>query len=482
MGGLLLAAIRRRLWVVALLGVVGAAAGTLATFLETPVYASTAQLLVDTRLTASGDFSPNLQDTQLLSQYFMAKATSRSVLESVAQERGLPPSAADGFLKHVSVSVVKGTDLIAVTAESNSPDGAARLANEVANATVALNRQEAEQRFAGRRDELDRQLAQLDSQITSEQVALSKLQIGTGPNADASLAGAISAHQARLNVLQTQYSDTYQQRQTVTAQQDLLAAALSMSEPAAVPRFPVQPVPALYIGGGLLGGLLLGILLALLLDRLDSRIHSAESLAEATGTSMALAVPDWRRQSDSRRAAAYALAWAAVLAENPAPRTLMLVGASSGDSAARSASAIAEAAGRSKRAVVVFGGEDDGAAGSAQGPQAADVGMAGAVQAAPDGTLALPLNQPYWDHGGTEPGEAFDLVVTSVPAPSEHPVAMTLAISTDVAIVVATAGRTRQEEARRTAESLRLAGVPLVASILVTPSEETPAVAKRRTA
>jgi Mrp family chromosome partitioning ATPase len=44
---------------------------------------------------------------------------------------------------------------------------------------------------------------------------------------------------------------------------------------------------------------------------------------------------------------------------------------------------------------------------------------------------------------------------------------MTLANSADAAIVVATAGRTRLDEARQTAESLRVVGVPLVASILV---------------
>ena len=44
---------------------------------------------------------------------------------------------------------------------------------------------------------------------------------------------------------------------------------------------------------------------------------------------------------------------------------------------------------------------------------------------------------------------------------------MTLASSADAAIVVATAGRTRLADARETAESLRVAGVPLVASILV---------------
>jgi hypothetical protein len=181
-----------------------------------------------------------------------------------------------------------------------------------------------------------------------------------------------------------------------------------------------------------------------------------------------------------RRAAAYAVAWASVLAENPSTRTLMLVGAAEGDSAARSASAIADAAGRSNRAVVIFGGEEAGNADAARrAAEAVHTEPAGDV---PDGTLALPLSQrePPWDPRSGDAAAGYDLVVTSVPAPSEHPVAMSLAACTDAAIVVATAGRTRLDDARRTAESLRLAGVQLVASILIRPSRGERVESERR--
>ena len=151
----------------------------------------------------------------------------------------------------------------------------------------------------------------------------------------------------------------------------------------------------------------------------------------------------------------------------------MLVGAAEGDSAFAPASGIAEAAGRSNRAVVVFSAD------KSQEAQAAEEAASRVRQAQPeevvdvsDGTIALPLNQPHWDSRKDGDGSSYDLVVTSVPAPSEHPVAMALAASTDAAIVVATAGRTQFDEARATAESLRVAGVPLVASILIQEGHE----------
>ena len=457
--------VRQRRWLVAALAALGAAAGITASVAQPPVYAASAQLLVDTRLSSNGDFDVNLQNNQLLGQYFMAKLTSRSVMLAVAADEGQPSSNVERLSRQVSVQVIKGSDLLAVTATSPRADQAARLANEVAGETIALNRKEADDRFAPRRQYLDSELVRLDGLIRAEQDALLRLQIGSGANAEATLAGSINSHQARLNVLQTQYSDVYHQRQTLSIQQDLLAGALSVSEPASVPMRPVMPVPLLYIPGGALFGLVLGMLLALLMDRLDSRIRSADGLAEATGTAVSVTVDHRPGVTPARLAAAYSMAWATVVAESPTARVLILVEASSRDHAYEPAARIAEAAGRLNRAVVVFGGPEAATAAShvpvPHGEAPVD------LENAPEGTLALPVNQPSWTGSNGNGSGEYDLVVTSVPAPSEHPVAMTLAGSADAAIVVATAGQTRLEEARQTAESLRVAGVPLVASILV---------------
>lgn len=471
--------LRRRPWAVALLVALGAGAGLGASALETPVYAATTQLLVDTRLSSTGDFDTNLQNTQLLSQYFIAKATSRTVTEAVAADRGIPISGLDRLSSQVSVQVLKGTDLIVVTATSTSPAEATLLANGVASHTIALNKQEVDQRLASQRTYLDGEIERLDGLIKAEQDALSRLQVGSGPNADGTLAGAISSHQARLTVLQNQYSDTYHQRQSLQARQDVLGDALSVSEPATPPIRPIRPVPPLYIGGGLLLGLLLGVMLTLLLDRIDGRIHSPDALADATGTPVAVTVDFSRPGGQARILAAYSAAWASVLSQNPEARTLMLVGAAESDSAAESANGVAAAAGRSNRAVVVFGGGEERADPDTVAAEM-DRNQPEPVQST-DGTLALPIGHPTWDpRDGDADGKSYDLVVTSVPTPTSHPVAMALAARTDAAIVVATAGSTRLEDARETAELLRMSGVPLVASILIQNGRKSGILRERR--
>jgi hypothetical protein len=69
----------------------------------------------------------------------------------------------------------------------------------------------------------------------------------------------------------------------------------------------------------------------------------------------------------------------------------------------------------------------------------------------------------------------YDLTIMSAPSPDVDPTAVSLARMADVAIVVATAGKTRFSEVRRTADSLTMAGVDVVASILASetmPDEE----------
>jgi len=65
-----------------------------------------------------------------------------------------------------------------------------------------------------------------------------------------------------------------------------------------------------------------------------------------------------------------------------------------------------------------------------------------------------------------ELGGRTDFAVLSVGSPDTNSSAFSLAHSTDLAVVVATAGLTPFAAARRTTESLRQAGVHLVASLL----------------
>src|SRR5439155_23166705 len=60
----------------------------------------------------------------------------------------------------------------------------------------------------------------------------------------------------------------------------------------------------------------------------------------------------------------------------------------------------------------------------------------------------------------------FDLIIACTPPPGYSSNAMSIVTSTDLAIIVATRGRTRFRDARWAAELLRHTGVPVAGAIL----------------
>jgi hypothetical protein len=78
----------------------------------------------------------------------------------------------------------------------------------------------------------------------------------------------------------------------------------------------------------------------------------------------------------------------------------------------------------------------------------------------------------------TDADGKYDLTIFSAPPPDKDPTAVSLARTADVAIVVATARTTRFAEVKRTTETLRLAGIQVAASIMVTESGKPAAEAE----
>jgi hypothetical protein len=67
----------------------------------------------------------------------------------------------------------------------------------------------------------------------------------------------------------------------------------------------------------------------------------------------------------------------------------------------------------------------------------------------------------------TADNDGYDFAVVAVPSPDLSPAAVAYAPAVGLAILVATANKTRFPEAQRTAELLRQSGAELVGSILV---------------
>ena len=389
-------------------------------------YEASALLYVDERHNSSQGFDLALQAGELLSHHYIEMATSRQVLDAACASPDVAalaassnsPCTADVLAPQVRANTVKGTSLIAVTADERTPQAAATIANAVATALVAQDAQQVDQLLKPTRDFLDAELKRLDGEIQAARQGVA----ASPPNS-----AQAQAELAYLNQLEGEYAVDYTRRQDLAVEQFRLTGNLSIVQPADAPAKPVDPDPLRYLAAGLVVGLVLALLAALAVEYLDDRLLEPDQLARAVGTDLVVRVPRTRNQS--RPAAPLALAHANLLALRRPFQRILVTGATEKDPADAIAWDLAAAATEAGQTVAVV--------------PAASV----------DGS----------------PQPAADLTVIATPSPESSARVVRLAAAGGPVIVVATEGVTRFGDAKRTADLVRQAGAEVVAAVLVPP-------------
>lgn len=412
-----------------------------------PSYQAEAVLLVDARWAGAQDPNSALLASDTLTRLYIAEATSRPLLQEVVSKNNLAESV-DHLSKSVSASTVRGTTLLAIDAKSASPTEAATIANAVAQAVVDRNQREVTARFESTRTYLQSELTRLDTLIKAAQAE----------KPAANNPAAVADHSAALGQLHNQYAAIYTQLQDVALAEQRGIATLSVSALAAPPARPTNPDPLRYLLGALVVGLALGVLAALLAERFDDRVYTARGLADAAGTPVAVIVPGGATSAGAGGPmTAYALALASLRAKHPDARSLMVAAASARDRADVPATGIGKAAAHDGQRVIIIRADSD-RSGIPFPPSN-------------NGVTVVPLpssTDPRVALGALTQGSGpYDFTVLSVPSPGSSPLAISLAGTAKLAILVATAKHTRHAEVRAAAESLRHAGVEVAASMLM---------------
>lgn len=257
--------VRERIWVVVGITLLTLVAAAIYLAAAPKVYESQAELLVtpvaeeDPALTglslvrASSDPTRDVETVARL-------ATSRSVGADVKRELGLDESV-QALSGKVSAAPVAQSNIVVISAQENSPEQAARIANAYAEGAVA-----------DRTKRLRQQLGPLIESL-NERIAA-----GGAAGGDPTLADQL----ARLESLQVGGDPTVR------------------LESAAVPSdSAVSPRPALTIAAGLIGGLVLGIAGAFLIQALDPRLRREEQLRERYSLPILARIPRERKAVES---------------------------------------------------------------------------------------------------------------------------------------------------------------------------------------
>ena len=504
-----LAVLRRRRTIVAVTTLATVAVALLVSFLQTPVYQASTEVLLRAR-NSEQLFSPETPAAVRSDPSRVATEIgvmeSRSVRDAVADELGQPVE--------VEIQANGETDLVTITAESTDPDEAARIADTYAEVYIdtRLQRQVADLQatidevqakvteIGAPLDQLERGMEDLDAQIAAASLGAERQDL------EAQRAGL----QDRIDELA---DDVDSQRAPYVTQLDRLQVAIGLTQTggaeivsrALEPTSPVRPAPVRNAALALVVGLILGVGLAFLRDHLDDTIKTKEDLQAATGGATVLglipSVPNWKDRSVSRLMSLIEPRSAAAEAYRALRTSVQFIGldnpvkiiqftspnASEGKTTTLANLAVA-LAGAGQRVVVVccdlrrprvheFLGvtNDIGFTSVLLG----DVPLSAALQASPgQGNLAVLASGPRPPNpsellASHRVQELFHLLraecdVMLVDSPPVLPVTDAMVVSrvVDATIVVSIANRTTRHEAHRALELLHQVGAPVVGTVL----------------
>jgi len=286
-----LGALRRRKKVVLLTVavLVGLALGS--SFVQEPVYAASARLLLQPKQSES----PFDANTGARIDPARALATDIEVLESPLVQAEV--RSRFGSAPSVSASPVGQTDVVRVTAESTDPKRAADVANAYAAAYIDVRRQQAVDGLLAAGKEIQDRITDLQQQIRG---------------LDAQVTGAAAADQGAIRESVSEQRQALVQQQSLfkqtldklTVDANLASGGAQLVGSADVPTTPISPKP---VRNGVLAGivgLMLGVGLAFLAEYLDDSIKSREDLERLTAPVPVIglipAVGAWKEQDEIR--------------------------------------------------------------------------------------------------------------------------------------------------------------------------------------
>ena len=329
-----LRAIREHLLLVALVVLVALGAGIAFVTLRSPRYEATAELLIsplpqDDTTFRGLSLIRDTGDPARTAQTATALIDTRAAATVAAKKLG------DGFTaqkvqNQTDVTPLGDSDVLAVTAQSDHPDQAARIANQFANSALEARR------------------SVLLTEVNAA-IAQAKADVRT-------VTGRSPAALDRLAQLRTLKGQDPTQADDPT---------LALSQRAVPPSSPAGVPAPLVVVLSLLAGLTIGAGAALLLELIDRRIRDEEDLVRLSSPPTLTRVPRLSRQ-EARAAARVPLAVPPAVREgfrtlqiqldrnNPGHRSVMITSASTGDGKTSSAiNLAAEVAGAGYRTVLL---------------------------------------------------------------------------------------------------------------------------------
>lgn len=270
--------IRKWLWLIILCTVL---AGVTAYFIsrqQTPVYRATATILINQARAANrtNDYA-DILSSERVARTYAELLQDWPVIEQTAGKLGLEEDFRDIARRyHIAISVtpVRDTQLVELSAESSDPELSARIANTLPEVFKQINQQNEETRYASVRQELQSELDAVSTEIAATQETINQLPEDLSEE-----------QRSQLVQLQTELElqkDSYDFLRRSLAELRLLEAQAAdnivLATPAKVPADPVRPRVLFNTLLAALVGAMLALGAAFLIEYLDDTIKTPEDI------------------------------------------------------------------------------------------------------------------------------------------------------------------------------------------------------------
>jgi capsular exopolysaccharide synthesis family protein len=268
---------RRQLALIVAITLLGAAAAAAYTFRRTPVYESSASVLV--RAITTNAFDPGSRVDQQLNMFNQRQLAQSEPVAALAAKTLKTTATPAELLEHVNVDVPANSQILRVKYQDTVPLTAQRGADAFAKAYLVSREADARAQATTSQKSLQKDIARFQKQASAAEKQIAD------PDADSATRQAAQAKLAAANNRLDQLLSQLSGFQSLDFTPGTVIAA------AGLPATPASPNNRLDVGIGLLVGLFLGVVLAFVRDRTDDRLRGREDLAERLDRPVLATIP-----------------------------------------------------------------------------------------------------------------------------------------------------------------------------------------------
>ena len=268
---------RRQLALIVAITLLGAAAAAAYTFRRTPVYESSASVLV--RAITTNAFDPGSRVDQQLNMFNQRQLAQSEPVAALAAKTLKTTATPAQLLEHVNVDVPANSQILRVKYQDTVPLTAQRGADAFAKAYLVSREADARAQATTSQKSLQRDITRFQKQASAAEKQIAD------PDADSATRQAAQAKLAAANNRLDQLLSQLSGFQSLDFTPGTVIAA------AGLPASPASPNNRLDVGIGLLVGLFLGVVLAFVRDRTDDRLRGREDLAERLDRPVLATIP-----------------------------------------------------------------------------------------------------------------------------------------------------------------------------------------------